>query len=90
MQFMKQELTDKEKMQAVRIYRYAYGLFLVLVLYLLIRGDIENATINLGIALIFDPFDAGVKWQVRPLYQRVWLLVHLALTFAGFLYLILS
>jgi hypothetical protein len=87
---MKRELTDKGKTQTVRIYRYAYGLFLLLVLYLLIRGDIENATINLGIALIFDPFDANVKWQDRPLYQRVWLLVHLALTFAGFLYLILS
>jgi hypothetical protein len=87
---MKQELTDKEKTQTIRIYRYAYGLFLLLVLYLLVRGDIENATINLGIALIFDPFDASVKWQNRPLYQRVWLIVHLALTFAGFLYLILS
>jgi hypothetical protein len=87
---MKQELTDKEKTQTIRIYRYAYSLFLLLVLYLLVRGDIENATINLGIALIFDPFDVNLKWQDRPLYQRVWLLVHLALTFAGFLYLILS
>jgi hypothetical protein len=90
MQFMKQELTDKEKTQTIRIYRYTYGLYLLLVLYLLVRGDIENATINLGIALIFDPFDVNLKWQDRPLYQRVWLLVHLALTFAGFLYLILS
>ncbi|HVG13672.1 MAG TPA: hypothetical protein VM935_01890 [Chitinophagaceae bacterium] len=86
---MKQELTDKEPMQTVRIYRYVYTLFLLLVVYLLLRGDLENATINLGIALIFDPFDAKVKWQDRPLYQKVWLLVHLGLTLAGFLYLII-
>ena len=54
---MKQKLIEKETMQTVRIYRYAHGLFLLLVVYMLLRGDIENATINLGIALIFDPFD---------------------------------
>lgn len=86
---MKQELTDKEPVRTLRINRYAYALFLLLVLYQVLRGDIENATINLGIALIFDPFDANVKWQDRPLYQRVWLLTHLFLTLAGFLYLIL-
>ncbi|MGZ5245948.1 MAG: hypothetical protein ACXWV5_02640 [Flavitalea sp.] len=85
---MKQELTEKQAAKSIKINRYGYGAFLLLVIYFLIRGDVENATINLGIALIFDPFDTNVSWQNRPLYQRAWLLVHVALTFAGFLYLI--
>lgn len=86
---MKQELRQKEAKQPIIIFRMAYGLFLLLVIYYLIRGDVENATINMGIALIFDPFDATVKWQNRPLYQRVWLLFHVAFTFTGFLFMIL-
>lgn len=86
---MKPELTTNETKQPTHVYRMAYGLFLLLVVYYLIRGDVENATINMGVALVFDPFDATVKWQDRPLYQRVWLLLHLALTFAGFFYMIL-
>jgi hypothetical protein len=86
---MKQELMEKEAKQPTMVYRITYGLFLLLVIYYLSQGDVENATINMGIALIFDPFDATVKWLDRPLYQRVWLLLHLALTFAGFFYMIL-
>jgi hypothetical protein len=80
---MKQELSHTKEKHTIRIYPYAYGAFLLIVFYYLVRGDIENAIVNLGIALIFDPFDVGVKWQDRRLYQRVSLLVHLALTLAG-------
>lgn len=86
---MKQQLTAKQIKQSALVNRYAYLLFLVLVTYLLIKGDIEWAVANLGIAMIFDPFDARVKWQDRPLYQRVCLIAHVILTFAGFLYLII-
>ena len=86
---MKQELTNKEVKQPIIFYRMAYGLFLLLVAYYLFKGDIENATINMGIALIFDPFDPQVKWGSRRLYQRAWLIIHLALTLAGFVYMIL-
>lgn len=85
---MKKEITEKEQKQPIVFNRMAYGLFLVLVTYFLLTGDVENATINLGIALIFDPLDQQVIWSKRPLYQRVWLLLHLALTFAGFIYMI--
>ena len=34
-----------------------------------------------GIALVFDPFDQAIKWSDRPLYQRIWLLVHVAILF---------
>lgn len=86
---MKQELTAKCDKQSVQINRFAYILYMVLVAYLLFKGDIEWAISNMGIALVFDPFDPKVKWQNRPLYQRVWLIVHLTLTFSGLLYLIL-
>ena len=80
---------DKETKQPIFVYSMAYGMFLLLVIYYFIRGDVENATINMSIALIFDPFDANIKWQDRPLYQRVWLLLHLFLAFAGLLYMLL-
>lgn len=51
-------------------------------LYFLFFGrDIELATSNLSIAMIFDPFDRKVMWSNRPLYQRAWLLVHGCLVF---------
>jgi hypothetical protein len=62
---------------------------MVLVLYLFIKGDYEWAFTNMGIALVFDPFNPAVKWQQRPLYQRIWLLVHLTITFAGLIYILL-
>lgn len=43
-----------------------------------------NAASNLGIALIFDPFNQQKKWNDRPLYQRVWLIVHVMLVFGLF------
>jgi hypothetical protein len=86
---MKNELTAKYEKQSVHVNRFAYILYMVLVAYLLFKGDLEWAIINLGISLAFDPFDSRVKWQNRRLYQQVWLIVHLTLTFAGFFYLIL-
>ena len=86
---MKQELTAKCDKQSVQANRFTYFLYLVLVAYLFIKGDIEWAITNLGVALVFDPFDANVKWQNRPRYQKVRLIAHVTLTFAGFLYLIL-
>lgn len=87
---MKQELTETSKVRSIQYNRYAYIIFIMLVIYMLIKGDIESATINLGVALIFDPFDSEVKWQDRPLYQRAWLTAHVCLTFAGFIYLVIS
>jgi hypothetical protein len=87
---MKKELSAKDVTGSIKINRYGYGIFLLLVIYQLVNRDIENATINLGIALIFDPFDLNVTWKDRPLYQRIWLLVHVALTISGFLYLVFN
>ncbi len=85
---MKPDLSDKAVNQSLKISRYGYIFFLLLILYFLVRGNIENAIINLGIALIFDPFDSKVRWEQRPLYQKLWLFVHVSLVFAGFAYLV--
>lgn len=85
---MKQQATAQAQKQTSRFNRIFYVLFLVIVIYQFATHDVESAVINLGIALIFDPFDTSVKWPDRPLYQRIWLMAHLALTLIGFLYLI--
>lgn len=59
-----------------------YGAFVLLSLYFLLTGSYADAATNLGIALIFDPFDQTVRWDQRPRWQRVWLIVHL-LVMAG-------
>ena len=70
--------------------RWAYGAFILLVIYGVLSGNYGDALMNLGIALIFDPFDQNVKWNDRPRYQRVWLLVHVSLVLAGFTFLLLN
>lgn len=64
--------------------RWLYGGFVLLCVYFLIQGEFINAASNLGIALIFDPFDQTVKWNDRKLYQRIWLFVHVALVIVLF------
>ncbi|CAN5787200.1 hypothetical protein BH10BAC3_BH10BAC3_41830 [soil metagenome] len=86
---MKQAITAKNMVQSNKIKRYAYILYMALVVYQVCKGDYEWAVANMGIALIFDPFDASVKWHDRPQYQRVWLIVHLAIMLAGFAYIFL-
>jgi hypothetical protein len=60
--------------------RWLYGGFVLMSIYFLFRGDFMTAASNLGIALIFDPFDQTIKWENRKTYQRVWLFVHFAIT----------
>jgi hypothetical protein len=59
--------------------RFLYGAFVILAIIFLATGQLTSAMSNLGIALIFDPFDQKVTWQNRPRYQRIWLLGHLLL-----------
>ena len=69
------ENTSKGAFPFVRI---LYGAFVALGVYYLLRKDISEAMSAFGIGLIFDPFDQNVKWNDRPAYQRVWLIVHLS------------
>ncbi len=71
--------------------RWAYGTFVLLSVYfLLVNNDVASAMSNLGIALIFDPFDQRVTWNNRPRYQRVWLFVHVGIVLILFAYWMLK
>lgn len=61
--------------------RVLYGTFVLLSVYFLATKQIDSAMSNLGIALIFDPFDQKVTWKNRPRYQRLWLIVHIFIVF---------
>ncbi len=58
----------------------AYAVFVLTGLFFLVKKDFSQATIFLGLALVFDPFDIKVAFNKRPLYQRIWLIVHFVFT----------
>ena len=63
------------------VLRVMYGLFVLLAAYnFFYKQDYGDAAMNLGLALIFDPFDPAVPWDKRPRYQRAWLIIHLLVT----------
>jgi hypothetical protein len=66
------------------INRYLYAGFCLMGLYYFFKGNYGETAIFLGIALAFDPFDPTVTWKERPLWQRAWLIVHLAACAAAF------
>jgi hypothetical protein len=85
MTFSKETVDENKK--SFSFNRFLYGGFVIMSLYFLFFSrDIGTAMSNLGIALIFDPFDQKVTWSNRPLYQRAWLLIHgcLVLILLGF------
>ncbi len=69
--------------------RGMYIAFIAFGLYFLMFGEIGSAMSNFGIALIFDPFNPKISWINRPLYQRVWLFLHVAIVLIMIAYLLL-
>ena len=60
-----------------------YGLFVASgIFFLFFSEDKTMAIAQFGIALIFDPFSPDVPFPQRPLYQKAWLITHLAVFFA--------
>ena len=59
--------------------KYLYVGFLLLGLYqsIVIKDYVQSGA-SLGIALAFDPFDQNVTWKERPVWQKITLIVHLA------------
>ncbi len=69
------------------VYKWGYGLFIALSFYyILFTSDFMAGVSNLGVALIFDPFDQKIMWKSRPTYQKVWLIAHLTVLAALFIY----
>lgn len=78
---------EKSKDLTPSFNRVAYGLFALLAIYqIFIKKDFIEAASSMGIALIFDPFNQSVTWNERPLWQRAWLIVHLAIAAALLVY----
>lgn len=53
-----------------------YALFVLLAVILIIQKEYSAAMPNLGIALVFDPFNQNIRFSDRPVYQKAWLMVH--------------
>ena len=67
--------------------KYLYIGFVLLGLYeLWVKKSALEAATQLGIALIFDPFDQNQPWKERPQWQKAILIIHLALMGALFGY----
>jgi hypothetical protein len=77
-------ISNKKKI-SLTIPKIAYAVFILLSIYFLVKHQYLEAASNLGLALIFDPFNQQQKWNDRPLYQRIWLLVHVVIVFGLFL-----
>jgi hypothetical protein len=65
--------------------KFLYIGFLLLGLFqAFFSKDYMQATASLGIALAFDPFNQEEKWNDRPTWQKVVLIIHLAFVAALF------
>ena len=85
------QASETKKDYSVKWNRTGYGLLVLLSAYFLfISKDLSSAVANLGIALVFDPFDQKTTWSKRPIWQRAWLLIHVSLVLLGFGFMIFS
>jgi hypothetical protein len=67
--------------------KYLYLGFIVIgMVQLFYVKDYLQAAMYWGIALAFDPFNVEQHWSARPLWQKVVLIVHLAIVAACFGY----
>lgn len=85
---MNQETTPQANQDGTTLFsKMAYGAFVLLALYfLLVNKSLGDFLIQFGIALVFDPFDQTVCFNERPLYQRIWMIVHLVVLLAAAVY----
>ncbi len=65
--------------------KYIYIGFILFGIYeMVFRHSPGDAATYMGIALAFDPFDQSQPWKQRPNWQKVVLIIHLAVV-AGLL-----
>jgi H+/Cl- antiporter ClcA len=69
--------------------KFIYIGFILFGIYeLAIKQSPSDAVTFLGIALAFDPFDQTQPWKQRPTWQKVVLIIHLAVVFGLFGYMV--
>jgi hypothetical protein len=61
--------------------KYVYLAFVLVGCFYLVQKSIGSSMIYLGLALAFDPFNPEEAWKDRPNWQKLILLVHLAIVF---------
>ena len=76
------EPKTETKQKAVDINKPAYVILILAGIYFLIQRNFSEAVIFWGLALVFDPFNTAMPFQKRPVYQQLWLIVHLSITLA--------
>lgn len=71
--------------------RIGYAAFVIAgILFCFFKQDYSGSAMYLGLALIFDPFDTKVTFQLRPMWQKTWLMMHLIATGAMFILMALQ
>lgn len=84
-------MVKNETNKAQQFIKVGYVLFIVLAIYhLLINKNLIDCAMNLGIALIFDPFDQNVSWNNRPKWQKTWLIVHVLIALSVLIFGVLN
>jgi hypothetical protein len=78
------------KARAKNLNKPAYIVLMLLGIFFIIKKDVSQASIYCGLALAFDPFNINIPFHQRPFYQQVWLMVHLSVTFALFVLVIIG
>lgn len=61
--------------------KYIYTVFIIAAIIFVIRLEFSTAIVFAGIGLVFDPFDQSMPFPERPLWQRIWLVVHCVFVF---------
>jgi hypothetical protein len=71
--------------------KYLYLGFVLFGFYqLLYKNSISDSVMYFGLALAFDPFNQDLKWDLRPKWQKLVLIIHLILVFYIFGMLLLG
>jgi len=73
------EKEEKNEKSINPFLKYLYVFFVVIGFVYIYKHQFMDATMYLGLALAFDPFDVNQPWKERPIWQKGWLIIHLAL-----------
>ena len=84
------ETETKTKQAERNINKPAYVVFLLAGIYFMIQKNFSEASTFWVLALMFDPFNTETPFKKRPVYQQLWLFVHLSITLAMFVLMIMG
>lgn len=84
-------MINKRIQSSLNFNRIIYGtLIFISALHFFVLDDLTSGVITLLLALAFDPFNIQQTWADRPLWQRIWLLLHLIIGIAVLLFSMLQ